>query len=154
MGKYSAKLLFQFRVKVRGFNNIRRLCEERIINFDEKSARRALIYSKKAGKNAEYNYKNNDGNLVSFEFLGIVQLICCDLVCRDGEVWYEIIEKVRPMERKASLIPPEDCLSAVKDERRKEAEKSDTPKRHTSRQRGAAVTTSASSSARKARSVR
>lgn len=118
MKKYSAKLLFQFRVKTGRKVGVRRICEERIIHFDKESALFALAYAKKIGKKCEYKYKNADGGLVKFEFIGIIELICCDLVCQPGEVWYDIVQRVRPMERKASLIPREACLSAIVDERR------------------------------------
>jgi hypothetical protein len=48
MEKFSTKLLFQFHVKDKGLNNVRRLCEERITNYAEEGVRRALIYSNPA----------------------------------------------------------------------------------------------------------
>jgi hypothetical protein len=114
--RFSAKLLFQFRVMVDGSARIRRLCEERIITFTARDARTALIEAKKRGRAAQHSYKNSDGNPVHFELVGILELLCLDLVCHADEVWFEITERVTPMERRDKLIPDETQLHAIRND--------------------------------------
>jgi hypothetical protein len=71
MGRYAAKLLFQFRVDVNGDTGKRRLCEERIINFSAGSPQQALRTAKRRGKQGQHAYTNSDGNTVTFEFIGV-----------------------------------------------------------------------------------
>lgn len=113
-GSYAAKLLFQFRVMVDGSPGIRRRCEERIVAFAATDGRAALRAAKQRGRAAQHHYKNNDGNPVYFEFVGVLELLRLDPACDAGEVWYDITQRVRPMERRASLIPPESRLSAIR----------------------------------------
>lgn len=112
--RYSAKLLFQFRVMIGGSAGKRRLCEERIITFAARHARAALQMARQSGRAAEHSYKNNDENRVHFEFIGIVELICLEPACGTEEVWYEITERIRPMERRSVLLPPESKLLAIR----------------------------------------
>ena len=113
-GRYAAELLFQFRVVVDGSAGIRRTCEERIITFSATDGRSALREAKRRGRAAEHDYKNNDGNPVYFEFVGVMELLRLDPACESDEVWYDITERVRPMERRSSIIPPENQLSAIR----------------------------------------
>ena len=112
--RYSARLLFQFRVVVDGDAGKRRICEERIITFTSSHARAALREAKKRGRAARHSYKNSNGCPVHFEFVGVLELLCLDPECDADEVWYHIVERVTPMERRATLIPPEDQLSAIR----------------------------------------
>ena len=112
--RYSARLLFQFRVVVDGDAGKRRLCEERIITFTATHARAALREAKKRGRAARHSYKNSYGSPVHFEFVGVLELLCLDPECEADEVWYHIVERVTPMERRATLIPPESELSAIR----------------------------------------
>ena len=112
--RYSARLLFQFRVVVDGAPGKRRLCEERIITFTALHARNALREAKKRGRAARHSYKNSNGSPVHFEFVGVLELLCLDPECDADEVWYSIVERVTPMERRAILIPPEDQLNAMR----------------------------------------
>jgi hypothetical protein len=112
--RYSAKLLFQFRVMVDGSPGKRRLCEERIVTFKAGNARAALREAKRFGRTAEHSYANSDGNRVHFELIGVVELICLEPMCTKEEVWYEIVERVRPMERRSKPIPPERLLHAIR----------------------------------------
>jgi hypothetical protein len=114
--RYSAALLFQFRVMVDGVSGKRRLCEKRIIHFRARDGRSALAHAKKRGKEAEHHYKNNEGNPVFFEFVGVRDLLGCDPGCEPDEVWYQIVEMVRPMERRKQLIPPESQLCAIRND--------------------------------------
>jgi hypothetical protein len=110
MPRYAAKLLFQFRVDVNGGPGKRRLCEERIINFSARSPREALRSAKRRGKKGEHSYKNSDGNTVSFEFVGIMDLMSLGLEADEDEVWYEMGERVLPMERRGKIIPEDNVL--------------------------------------------
>jgi hypothetical protein len=112
--RYSASLLFQFRVMVGGSPGKRRLCEKRIIHFRSTDGRSALGHAKKRGQEAAHYYKNMKGNSVFFEFIGVQELICCDAACERDEVWYEMIELLKPMERKRKLIPLESKLAAIR----------------------------------------
>lgn len=112
--KYAAKLLFQYRVEIDGESNKRRLCEERIVLFESSNARQALVKAKRRGKEEESDFVNDDGNVVSIEFVGVVELIQLGIECNEDEVWYELKERMMPMERKAKLIPSEGDLSAIR----------------------------------------
>ncbi len=110
MKRFSAKLLFQFRVMVDGDPGKRRLCEERIVHFRAENAKDALQLAKAKGKKAQDNYKNVAGSRVLFDFIGVTDLICCDPACEADEVWYELKERLLPKERKKKLIPPDKDL--------------------------------------------
>jgi hypothetical protein len=112
--RYAAKLLFQYRVMVGGSPGIRRLCEERIITFPSTHGRAALGEAKRRGRAARHSYTNNDGNRVYFELVGVIELLCLDPACEADEVWYEMPERIRPMERRAQLVPPESKLHAIR----------------------------------------
>jgi hypothetical protein len=114
IGRYAAKLLFQFRVTAGGSPGIRRLCEERIITISAPQARAALKEAKRRGRATQYRYQNSDGNPVHFDFIGVLELLRLDPACEPDEVWYDITERIRPMERRASIIPPEGHLSAIR----------------------------------------
>ena len=113
-GRYAAKLLFQFRVMVNRLPNKKRLCEERIITFSSGNGKTALREAKKRGWAAEHHYKNNEGNPVYFEFVGVLDLLRLGSECEADEVWYDITRRVCPLERKASILPLEIELSAIR----------------------------------------
>lgn len=113
-GRYAAKLLFQFRVMVDSSPGVRRTCEERIVTFSAAHGRAALREAKRRGRAAKHRYKNSEGNAVHFEFIGVLELLRLDPACEADEVWYDITERVRPMERRVSVIPPESQLSAIR----------------------------------------
>ena len=113
-GRYAAKLLFQFRVVVDGSSGIRRLCEERIIVFSSKNGATALREAKKRGRGEEHSYKNTDKNWVHFEFVGVLELLGLEPACEPDEVWYEIKQRILPKERRASILPAEHKLSAIR----------------------------------------
>lgn len=113
-GRYAAKLLFQFRVSVDGQTKRRRICEERIIIFRASYAQAALQEAKRRGRAAQHSYKNIHGDAVCFQFVGVLELLHLDACCDPDEVWYDITERVRPMERRASIIPPAKRLCAIR----------------------------------------
>jgi hypothetical protein len=110
MSRYAAKLLFQYRVMVDGDPGKRRFCEERIINFPARSPREALSKAQRRGKKAEHSYPNDDGNTVSFEFVGIMDMLHLDPETEADEVWYDVHNRLLPMERRDKLIPPDEWL--------------------------------------------
>jgi hypothetical protein len=110
MQRYAAKLLFQFRVNVDGDSGKRRICEERIINFMARTSQQALKAAKRHGKKGEFSYNNSDGNLVSIEFVGIIELKCFGSEVKADEVWYEIRDRLLPMERRSKIIPTDSML--------------------------------------------
>jgi hypothetical protein len=97
-----------------GSRGIRRLCEERIVTFSATDGRAALHEAKRRGHAAQHHYKNSDGNPIYFEFVGVMELLRLNPACDADEVWYDITERVRPMERRASIIRPENQLSAIR----------------------------------------
>jgi hypothetical protein len=113
MKRYAAKLMFQFRVVVDGESGKRRTCEDRIIVIRAKSAESALLAAKRHGKKSEISYSNDEGNPVHFEFVGVMDLLELGLECAENEVWYEIVDRLCPSERRSKLIPPEPRLNAV-----------------------------------------
>lgn len=112
--RYSAKLLFQFRVMIGADPGIMRTCEERIVVFHATGPRKALAEAKRRGRKAQYDYSNSDSNRVFFEFVGVMDLLELGPECDDDEVWYDIVVRKLPMERAAQLLPQESKLSALR----------------------------------------
>ncbi len=112
--RYAAKLLFQFRVMVDGKPNARRLCEERIILIEALDGKAALKEAKRRGRAASCRYKNSETNHLIFEFVGVMDLLCLGNECDDGGVWYDITERLRPMERRNKILPKESELNAIR----------------------------------------
>ena len=112
--RFSAKLLFQFRVMVDGDPGKRRLCEERIVLFKALDAKEALRTAKAKGRAAQHNYLNSDNNNVYFDFIGVIDLICLEPQCEADEVWYDIKQYLLPKERKSKFIPKEKDLDAIR----------------------------------------
>lgn len=114
--RYAAKPLFQFRVD-RGVDSGKlRICEERIVTLHAKSAKDAPAEAKRMGRKATHRYKNDEGNPVYFEFVGVMDLLELGIECGPNEVWYEIKDRLLPMERREQLIPPESQLCAIRNE--------------------------------------
>ena len=113
MARYSAKLMFQFRVDRNGDSGKRRKCEERIVVLQASTAVSALRKAKRIGTKCEISYANTDGNTVYFEFIGVIDLLHLGVECEADEVWYEIRERLLPMERRDHFIPDEADLCAI-----------------------------------------
>jgi Domain of unknown function (DUF4288) len=111
--RFAAKLLFQFRVMVNGHANRRRVCEERMIVIAAQSAEKAYQFALKAGRSAQYHYKNHAGNPVHFEFVGILDLLQLGIECGPNEVWYDIKYMLMPKERSKRILPPKRKLNAI-----------------------------------------
>jgi len=54
---------------------------------------------------------------VFFEFVGVTDLLKLGLECEADEVWYDIVQKLKPMERRRELVPPPERLNAIAWER-------------------------------------
>ena len=105
MKKFSAKLLFQYRVDVPGEEpRAFRMCEERMVTFQSRNVKHALSRAKKIAQATTYDFENANGDRVFFEFVGVVDLLHLGAECQPGEVWYDIVDRLRPMERRAKLI--------------------------------------------------
>jgi Domain of unknown function (DUF4288) len=111
--RYAAKLLFQYRVSKAGVINRRRLCEERLVVVKGSCAKEALLQVKASARASEHKYKNSDGNLVAFQFVGVLEMLHLGSECEENEYWYEIRELMEPMERRKALCPPEGKLNAI-----------------------------------------
>jgi len=130
--RYAARLLFQFRVVVNGNPGVRRLCEDRIVVLRALGARSALAKARARGKAAEYRHRTPSGDPLFFEFVGVTDLLELGVECEPDEVWYDIVHKVRPMERRRQLIPAPERLTAIA------AERSNKPLERTGRARRSA----------------
>ncbi len=115
---YGAKLLFEFCVLVSSKASDMRLCEERLVLVNAPTARHALKQATAQGKASQYQYKNGDGNPVRFRFVGVLDLCHLGGECEPNEVWYELRHRLRPMERRRTLIPKAGDLSAIRSEKR------------------------------------
>lgn len=113
MRQYSAKLLFQWRPVRNGRSRKRRVCEERIVTFAARSPKTALSKAKRIGTSEQFT-DSRDGVSIFFEFVGVLQLMDVSLSYEEGEVWWELVERVQPSERRSSLIPPERELDALR----------------------------------------
>jgi hypothetical protein len=115
---YAAMLLFQWRTTKAV--TVRRSCEKRIINFRSRNARTAWTKATRHGRDAEYKWGLNEkGKAVHFEFIGILDLLELGVECGPDEVWYDVVEMVKPMERRRKLIPPKSRLNALRNEVRR-----------------------------------
>lgn len=116
MTRYAAKLMYQFRVdKGRGTPK-RRLCEERTVLIDARSAGAALATARRKGRRAEHHYDNAFGATVYFEFIGVMELLALGAECEPDEVWYELVYRHSPLERRDAFIPAEHELNAIRNE--------------------------------------
>lgn len=111
--RYAAMLLFQFRVITAGVSDKKRLCEKRLILITAKDGRAALRAAKQRGRKAQYNYLNDEGGRVRFEFIGVLDLLHLGIECEPDEVYYQHCRLTEPMERRGRLIPPDSRLQAV-----------------------------------------
>jgi hypothetical protein len=116
LGRYSAKLLFEFHVKLKGAQGVRRLCEERIIVVRASNARDALRVAIREAGASEFRYRNNNGDPVHFRLVGVMDLLHLGVECEPNEVWYDITQRVRPYERRAKILPRTAELQAFREE--------------------------------------
>lgn len=105
IGVFAAKLLFEFYITVNGDEGIMRLCEDRIVLIRAPSANHALREANREGRAAQYRDANG-GSPLHFRFVGVMDLFRLGIECQDNEVWYDIVVRKRPMERREKLVPP------------------------------------------------
>lgn len=114
---FGAKLLFQWRVVENGKAKRRRLCEERVVLLRARSPQAALAKAKRYGAKESFKdpQRRPNGRKVFFEFVGVVDLddMLTDFTEHPTEVWYELHERLLPMERRKALLVPENRMRAV-----------------------------------------
>ena len=113
MIKFAAYLLFQFKTVTNGVVNKKRICEERIYHIYAVSANKAYLRANQIGKDEEFSYQDGD-KVISFEFIGIIDLIELSDLDDNNIVWSRFVEKVFPMERKDKIIPNKEKLTVLK----------------------------------------
>jgi len=116
--KFAVYLLFQFKTTSNGVVNKKRICEERIYHIYEASADKAYLRANQIGKDEEFSYQDGD-KFISFEFIGIVDLIELSNLDDNNLVWSRFVEKLFPMERKDKIIPNKEKLTVFKSNKRK-----------------------------------
>ena len=84
-----------------------------MIVFRAKGGRAALAEAKRRGRGAQHRYKNGYGDPVYFELVGVLDLLELGIECEKDEVWYRLVERVKPMERRTRILPQEKNLSAI-----------------------------------------
>jgi len=109
MGRFAAKLLFQYRVGEDASASTFRTCEERIVLINAINAKSALNKAKKLGIKGRLRYETSELEIVHFDFIGVRDMV--DLgICEENEVWYDIKTYRKPMERRATLIPSDKAI--------------------------------------------
>jgi hypothetical protein len=111
--RYAALMLFQFRTVRNSESNKKRVCEERIILFEENDSEVAYNKALERGREEETSYEDN-GAEVFFEFIGIMEFIELGDSLEEDEVWWRMTEKLEPMENRNKLIPDKNDLLAFK----------------------------------------
>ena len=106
MEKYAVKLLFQFRIDSVTICKMR-TSEEKIILFKHDLTIDNNIFKtiNKRAKEDEFNYLNDDGNIVYYEYVGIIDICHLGVEVDNDVVWYDIKTLLTPMERKEKILP-------------------------------------------------
>jgi hypothetical protein len=100
MRQYAAKLLLAWDPDPIANSRTTRLCEERIVRFEARSARLAVQRAITVGRRAELAYES--GHRLSF--VGVLQ--CMELDSSDpGEVWWEFRRHTDAQLRGGRLLP-------------------------------------------------
>ena len=118
MTKFAACLLFQYKTVTNGKINKKRICEERIYHINAISTNKAYLKANKIGKDEEFSYQDGD-KFISFEFIGIVDLIELSNFDDKNLVWSRFVEKLYPMERKEKVVPNKKKLTVFKSNKKK-----------------------------------
>jgi hypothetical protein len=111
--RYAALMLFQFRTVRNSESNRKRVCEERIILFEENDPIVAYNKALKRGREEGASYEDNGAD-VFFEFIGIMEFVELGESLEKDEVWWRMTEKLEPMENRNKLIPDKNDLLAFK----------------------------------------
>jgi hypothetical protein len=111
--KYAAKLLYQYAAVSPHQRTSRRLCEESTIVLRATSAREALRLAKRHARRRYFTFRTVHGVRLALQFVGVRELIHLGPEHEPEEVWSEFRSLVRPMERRAKLLPRESDLNAI-----------------------------------------
>lgn len=117
--RYSAKMLFQFRVEVNSVSAKFRTVEERVCVTRASDSYIAHSFFNELGLKDEFSYVNDEGNRVFFEFIGIMEMIRLGIESEENEVWYDIRTRKLPMENRHKLVPKASELQAMKEDEQK-----------------------------------
>ncbi len=115
MSRYAAKLLFQYRFPNEP-QNCYRTVEEKLVGVEADSAKSAHDFFRKRGSMDTRQFTNDDGLVIKFEFIGIVEMIHLGEEADEDEWWYSVRRMKAPMERRNRLIPDASELSAFRHE--------------------------------------
>ena len=110
--RYAGKLLFSYQEDGVGGTT----CESRVVVVKAECADSALRHLKAKGiaSQGASARPNENGNMVRYLFVGVMELLDLDLVFEsEDEVWYDIFGETAPN----SLVPAESELSAISGER-------------------------------------
>jgi hypothetical protein len=80
------------------------------------SAQEALRLAKRHARQRHFTMNLTNGARLAFEFVGVRDLLHLGVECEPEEVWYDILQLVRPMERRRQIIPREADLNAIRAE--------------------------------------
>jgi hypothetical protein len=86
------------------------------VTFAAKSPKLALQRAKRIGRTSEWEHQQ-DETVMHFEFVGVMELIDMTAYFEDdgwAEVWFEHVERLRPLERRSRHVPPEEELEALR----------------------------------------
>jgi len=115
VGRYAAKLLFVWDPDPITNRRDRRLCEERIVLFQSRSAPFAVKKAKSIGKASQLRYDSGH----QLRFAGVLQCLQMEEVfCMPGEVWYEMQRRSNPDKWAQNALPPESSLDVFTDSSR------------------------------------
>jgi hypothetical protein len=110
MPKYSAKLLYRFRVSPQSKRKQKYTCIESIVVFTAKDPESALDHCMKVGGRNSCRYRNTDGRDVKLEFLGVMDMERITSEFDKEEVWYDVRERLLWPQRIKRLIPTRKSL--------------------------------------------
>lgn len=119
MARYAAKLLFQYRFPNEP-QNCYRTVEEKLVGTEADSAKSAYDFFRERGSIDARQFTNDDGLVVRFEFIGILEMIHLGEEADEDEWWYSVRRMKAPMERRSRLIPNASELSAFQYETSKD----------------------------------
>jgi len=102
VNRYSAKLLFQYRLE-EADTEMRR-CEESTVVVKAETAKDAIRQLKKQGKARQFRYVSTEQRRIRFEFVGIMDILRLGMECEANEVWYSVYTRKQPMERRSTLV--------------------------------------------------
>ena len=82
-----------------------------MILFRAKGGRAGLAEAKRRGRAAQHRYRNVNGQPVHFEFIGVLDLLEIGAECEKDEIWWRLVHRVKPMERRDQILPRESQLN-------------------------------------------